>query len=79
MSDDTENEPHPTATEAADIATLNALQTSLSAIEANGPDDLLMESCNRYLSRLKNLDSNDKNYMRYQKLNASYANLSAPK
>jgi len=65
--------------EASPGVLLNALQTSLSAIEANGSDDLLMESCNRYLSRLKNLDSNDKNYMRYQKLNASYANLSTPK
>lgn len=63
--------------EADNNVLLNALQTSLSALEANGSDELLMNSCQRYLSRLAQMSEQDKNYLRYQKLNAAYTAFSS--
>ncbi|HEX4976213.1 MAG TPA: response regulator [Pseudomonadales bacterium] len=63
--------------EADNNVLLNALQTSLSALEANGNDELLMNSCQRYLSRLSHMTAQDKNYPRFQKLNAAYSEFSS--
>lgn len=62
------------APDASNSVLINALQASVKLMENEGVDDSLMEHCDRYIKKLNNLDSSDKNYMRYQKLASAYKN-----
>ena len=64
------------APDASNSVLINALQATIKLMQKDGVEGGLMDNCGKYMSKLDHLNSDDKNYPRYQKLSHDYESLS---